>query len=569
MGLAPNRSACDNREEQRSGHTMPRRGERIFGIPATAVMWVVALAIAGISTTTVLAPSVERSTNASGIPIDRLRAHVDAIGRAPHPIGSDEIGRVREYLVTELDAVGLVPELQTVSAPDWFGAPGDTVEVTNVMARVPGTGDGTAILLMAHYDTVPVTPGANDNSTAVAALIEAGRALTAAPPGLNDVIVLFTDGEEPNPRFGASAFAEHPWFGDVALAVNLEAIGESGPAMLVEASGNVGELLDGLASVDSPVAFSFLTKTADLIGGASTDFDVIRDAGVPGLNFAYLRGSSIYHTEADDLSRVNEEGMAHDAAIVVGLARHFGNLDLAALEGADDPVFFAIPLRIVVRHPATWVTGVAIAVVVLLVVGLAHTVSRRPFPWRPLVRGMGLAMAGALAAATIGTVLWMVIAALRPTMGVIEGYVYLALLLAVAGGCWALAWGRAGATRADVVGGMIVVWAALAAVAGTTIPLIGYLFAWPALAATVALAMRSFVPSSIGWRLTAMVIVVVPTTILLTPAIDTFFLFATPRPGSPDSQLPSAVAAAVLLAYLVIGLVASAADPHATASFED
>jgi hypothetical protein len=107
---------------------------------------------------------------------------------------------------------------------------------------------------------------------------------------------------------------------------------------------------------------------------------------------------------------------------------------------------------------------------------------------------------------------------------------------------------------------MVVSWAALAVLVGVTAPEIGYLFAWPACAATIALAMRSFVPATIGWRLSALIIVAIPTAFLVTPAIDTFFLFATPRPGNPGSQLPMVVAASVILGYLAIGLIVSAAD---------
>jgi hypothetical protein len=541
------------------GWLMPRSAERIVGAPATVVLWTVALVIAGVSITTLLAPSTDRSSVASGIPPERLWARVGAIATEPHPMGSDEIARVRDHIVAELVVIGVEPEFQTVTAPDWFGLPGGTVEVTNVMARIAGVGDGTAILMMAHYDTVPTTPGANDNTTAVSALIEAGRVLATSPPLRNDVILLFTDGEEPSPRFGASAFSEHPWFADVGVAVNFEAIGDAGPSMLVEASGDVGELVEGLATADSPVAFSFLTKTADLIGGAATDFDVVRGAGMSGLSFAYLRGSSIYHGPTDDLRRVNEAGMAHHAAIAVDLARYFGGRDLSVLAPAGGTVFFTIPGRVLVRHPASLVPGLAIAAVALLIVGLVRTLAWAPFPWRQVVRGTGIALAGAVVAVVAGTALWLVIVALRPTMGVIESYAYLAVLLVLACAAWGLAWRRAQATSAQLAGGIIVVWATLAVAVGLPLPGIGYLFAWPALAATVALAMRSFAPGTPGWRLAALVLVAVPAAFVVTPAIDTFFLLATPRPGNLDSELPEAIVVSMLLAYLTFGLITGVA----------
>ena len=59
-----------------------------------------------------------------------------------------------------------------------------------------------AVALVAHFDSDPTTPGANDDAAGVAAILETARVLLSGPPLRNDVILLFTDGEEPAPRFG-------------------------------------------------------------------------------------------------------------------------------------------------------------------------------------------------------------------------------------------------------------------------------------------------------------------------------------------------------------------------------
>ncbi len=62
------------------------------------------------------------------ISIERAVDHVEFIAQEPHPMGTPEIARVREYLVATLLDIGLTPETQTVDAPDYFGAPGNTVD---------------------------------------------------------------------------------------------------------------------------------------------------------------------------------------------------------------------------------------------------------------------------------------------------------------------------------------------------------------------------------------------------------------------------------------------------------
>jgi acetylornithine deacetylase/succinyl-diaminopimelate desuccinylase-like protein len=128
----------------------------------------------------------------------RALEHVRAIAQEPHPMGSPENAAVRDYLVEELSALGVEPEVQKATAAHyWFNRFAEVGTPENVLTRLEGTNnDGKAFLLMAHYDSVPTGPGASDDGAGVAAMLETLRALKAGPPLKNDVIFLFTEGEE-------------------------------------------------------------------------------------------------------------------------------------------------------------------------------------------------------------------------------------------------------------------------------------------------------------------------------------------------------------------------------------
>ncbi|MEA2002776.1 MAG: M28 family peptidase [Actinomycetota bacterium] len=515
---------------------------------------IVVLGSVALSTLPVLTPSGD-----VGISIERAVDHVEFIAQEPHPMGTPEVARVREYLVATLLESGLTPETQMVDAPDYFGAPGKTVEITNVMTRIAGTARNEAVLLMAHYDTVPTTPGANDNAAAVAVLLETGRALIDDPPP-NDVILLFTDGEEPTPRFGASAFTTHPWFDDVLLAVNFEGIGVAGSSLLVELSGPAPALVSRLAAATPhPATFSFLTRTAELIGGASTDFDVIRDAGVPGYNFAYMRGSSIYHTERDVPSSLNVDGMAHQTTLALGIARDFGPLEVASTDG--EAVFFTIPGWVVVRYGDGVAFGSAVLAAVVLGWVLLDRVRRGRSSLRRLGTGTGLALVGVLAAVLAMTTMWIGIVSLRGEMGMVEGYTWLLVLGAGLSGSWFLIWRRSRQSGSDVAGGIAVVWGLLSLLTGLWLPSMSYLFVWPAIAAGVVFVAGPLAKSAIAKPI-ALAIITLPTAVVLTPAVDTFFQLATPRPGNPDSELPATIAVPLLILILALGLVQSTTSDH-------
>lgn len=516
---------------------------------------VVALCLV-ISVFPILAPRAPTEDDPGAISVERALEHVELIAQEPHVMGTPEIERVREYLIETLTGVGLEPETLTVETPDYFGASGGTVDVTDVLVRIPGSGDGEAILFMAHYDTVPSTPGANDNSTAVAALLEVGRVLASEPTPPNDVILLFTDGEEPTPRFGAWGFAEyHPWFADVALAVNLEGIGVAGPTMLVEMSGPKDELILRLANAAPDlVAFSFMTQTADLIGGPVSDFDVFRDTGVPGYNFAYLRGVSIYHTSRDTIDVANVNGLAHDISLSLGIARNFGSLEIG--NATNDAVFFTAPFGFVVRYSATGAIVSLAAALLLLAGALWSRVRRRDTSVRRLLSGLGLVLLGALAALVVATVVWVGLVNLRSDMGVVEGYAYLAALIGLTGGAWYLVERRSAISGSDAGGGLLITWLVLAVVAGAFLPSFGYLFVWPAIAAGIGelLAARN---RDLASRLASVIVVALVTFVVLVPAVDTFFHFASPRPGNPGSDLSFTIVVPLFLSFLAVGLIAT------------
>src|SRR3954470_11024396 len=113
----------------------------------------------------------------------RAIRHVEAIARAPHPIGSGNHAAARDYIFQELRSFGLEPEVQKTTAASWIAPVFVAGSIENVIARNRGSaGNGRAVLLVAHYDSVPTGPGANDDAAGVATLLETARALTASKP---------------------------------------------------------------------------------------------------------------------------------------------------------------------------------------------------------------------------------------------------------------------------------------------------------------------------------------------------------------------------------------------------
>jgi hypothetical protein len=158
------------------------------------------------------------------------------------------------------------------------------------------------------------------------------------------------------------------------------------------------------------------------------------------------------------------------------------------------------------------------------------------------------------AAAAVGV--WTVLAGQRDMMGVAESYLYLAGLLVLTAGIGiAAAWvtGRRIGEEPDATGVMIVWWA-LGLLTAIVAPGMSYVFVWPALAGGVTLLWWTLPAADRWWRPILSVPVVGTTLVLLIPAVDTFYQFAQPRPGNPDSEILSMIAIPIVLLALVVEL---------------
>ena len=286
---------------------------------------------------------VASSAEPQAFSAERAFNYVKDFAQKPHPIGSTEHDRVRDYLLAQLNTLGATPDVQRATGATQIYQVAGRVE--NILVRLKGTsGSSDAVLLTAHYDSVPAGPGAGDDGAGVAALLETIRALQAGPTLKNDVIFLFTDGEEEG-MLGASAFvAEHPWAKDVRVAINLEARGSGGPSSLFETSAGNGRVVEILSDSAPHANGSSLSYEVYKRLPNDTDMTIFKRTGAAGLNFAFIGHWEDYHTPLDNPQHLDHGSLQQQGEYALSLARAMGNADLAQLR-APDANYFRIPGR--------------------------------------------------------------------------------------------------------------------------------------------------------------------------------------------------------------------------------
>jgi len=302
----------------------------------------------------------------------------------PHPTGSPANAKVREKILSRLRGLGYAPEVQEAFS---CTQPGDCARVSNVLARLPGREPGKSVLLMAHYDSVAAGPGASDDVSGVAAILEVARILKAGPPPRHGVLLLLDDGEELG-LLGARAFIEQsPAADEVAAVVNLEARGSSGPSLMFETSGSDAWLVSRYAAgAPRPFTSSLFSAIYDLMPN-DTDLTVFKQRNVPGLNFAFIDGPSHYHTTLDNLESSSPGSLQHHGdnalAAVRGIAE--ANLD-APPQGRA--VFFDLFHAVVVRWPAGFSPVLGLLALLLTIAAAVIARRRGLATWSSVVLGL-------------------------------------------------------------------------------------------------------------------------------------------------------------------------------------
>lgn len=203
---------------------------------------------------------------------------------------------VGAYATARLRSVGYDVRRQRFPVPagDSWGVPVEAGTSFNVIAEPPGfRPDEPHTVIGAHLDTIAVSPGAEDNASGVAVVLELARVLAGEP----QVVLVLFGGEEPRGdgdlhHFGSKRYVEEA--GDVAAMVSLDRVGVGDHVPIGFFPGT-----DLSVSEDLAAAARRLPRMSVVVEANTTsDHESFAVAGLPA---ARLGGNDYdeYHSERD------------------------------------------------------------------------------------------------------------------------------------------------------------------------------------------------------------------------------------------------------------------------------
>ncbi len=284
------------------------------------------------------------------ISVENLKRHVEAIHFDRNPYeGYPKLEQTARYIQGEFVKAGLdVKE----DAFQWEGG-----FYKNIVAEKRGkTSPDKVFIVGAHYDTVPGTPGADDNASGVAVLLEIARNIQSVSPAETVRLIAFTL-EEYN-FVGSTRYVKSLKKGkeEILGMVSLEMVGFTGPRQSYppyldpKYYPNVGDFIAVVGNERSQqllerVCQSFKTHIPELpleslvVPGNGEKMEDVRlsdhvtfwEEGFPALlvtDTSFMRNPN-YHLPSDTIDTLNFEFMQKVATGVF-----YSVLELAGLMGA-------------------------------------------------------------------------------------------------------------------------------------------------------------------------------------------------------------------------------------------
>ena len=359
---------------------------------------------------------------------ERALIHLKNITKKPHYVGSDEHEVVKNYLVKELNALGLETQIQEAYSQNkkW----GSIVKPKNILTRIKGSDNSKALMLLTHYDSkAHASYGASDAGSGVVTILEGLRAfLSQGKTPKNDIIILFSDAEELGLN-GADIFVnQHPWAKDVGLVLNFEARGSGGPSyMLIETNGGNQNLINGFkkANPDYPVANSLAYSIYKMLPN-DTDLTYFREDGdIDGLNFAFIDDHYDYHTALDTYERLDRNTLEHQGSYLMPLLSYFSEADLSALKSDVDAVYFNVPLFKMISYPNSWILPMLIFALLIFLVLVFYGIKKRKLDSKHMALGFLPGIGALLINGLVGYFGWKLMLVIYPQYAeILQGFPY-------------------------------------------------------------------------------------------------------------------------------------------------
>jgi hypothetical protein len=234
----------------------------------------------------------------------RLRMYVDDIqGFGPHPTGSQAIIALRDYLYVRFSAMNLSVRFDPWQEKQRSG--------DNIVATLEGTAaSDTAVLLCAHYDSLAISPGAEDDGSGVASVLMIADIMRQYSFNTTVLFVLFSGEEQGllgSRSYAQNASAHHQnILGVLALdKVGYAVTSEEGASLQHHSNPSSAWMVTLSSMIATRYPDEIGLRVVSLPEDPQSDHHSFTEEGCAGTDFVRNAANPFYHTSEDLAEHMN------------------------------------------------------------------------------------------------------------------------------------------------------------------------------------------------------------------------------------------------------------------------
>ena len=248
---------------------------------------------------------------------DTLYSYLWTIQRfGPHPTGSYACDEVKEFIYDELSNTGLKVKLHTWNTRKLSGV--------NIEATHPGAGSENGIVIVcAHYDSVEISPGVDDDGSGVATVLSAAKIMSEYEFNCTVKFVFFS-GEEQG-LYGSQAYAKKVYEQNENLIglINLDGVGyaktrSDGFFIRELADDDSSWIVDVSKKISQTYFNQIQLNIVHLPDEPISDHASFRKYGYHTCYFFENTTNPFYHTSDDTLANVNISYLTKVCKLTIG-----------------------------------------------------------------------------------------------------------------------------------------------------------------------------------------------------------------------------------------------------------
>jgi len=244
---------------------------------------------------------------------DQLYAAIQELTKEPRIAGTQSERRAAVFLTTQLEQVGYEVDVQTFAIEATKNESQNLSVTKKPSDDLPSTDD--IIMIGAHYDSVFQSPGASDNASGTAVLLEVARMLKDTPTPSEIRFIFF--GAEEHGLAGSESYVHDMTADEIERTIamfNLDMVGsaDAGPLTMFTVDG-----MPNTATNTGNKANENLFGEALAIGSTSqSDHLPFHNAGIAAVLFSYFPLEKTYHSANDTIDQLSEQRLKNITHII-------------------------------------------------------------------------------------------------------------------------------------------------------------------------------------------------------------------------------------------------------------